>query len=238
MIRATGLQKEYKGKKILKGIDLSVAKGEIVALLGPNGAGKTTCFYTIIGLVKPDRGSVYLGKQDITFLPLHKRAQIGIGYLPQEPSIFRGLTVEENILAVLEIVEPNQKKQIQRLEELLAKFAITHLRTEKAIKLSGGERRRLEIARALATDPQFIFLDEPLAGIDPISIHGMKDLIYKLKDDGIGIVITDHNVREALDISDRIYILNKGSIVVEGKGKDIIKNKTVREIYLGNTFKL
>jgi len=238
MIKARGIQKDYKGKRVLKGIDLSVSKGEIVALLGPNGAGKTTCFYTIIGLVKPDMGTVHLDGVDITQLPLYKRAQMGIGYLPQEPSIFRGLTVEENILAVLELVEEDKKKQINKLEDLLAKFSITHLRSEKAIKLSGGERRRLEIARALAMNPSFIFLDEPLAGIDPIAIHGMKDLIYKLKDDGIGIVITDHNVREALDISDRIYILNKGAIVVEGTGKDIIKNKTVREIYLGNTFKL
>jgi lipopolysaccharide export system ATP-binding protein len=238
MIKVKGIQKTYKGKKILRGIDLSVSKGEIVALLGPNGAGKTTCFYTIIGLVKPDLGTVYLDKLNITHLPLHKRAQMGIGYLPQEPSIFRGLTVEENILAVLEIVEDDHKKQIQKLEELLTKFSITHLRSEKAIKLSGGERRRLEIARALAMNPSFIFLDEPLAGIDPIAVHGMRDLIYKLKNDGIGIVITDHNVREALDISDRIYILDKGSIVIEGKGTDIIKDKTVRRIYLGNNFRL
>jgi len=238
MITAKGLQKSYKNKQILNGIDLSVSKGEIVALLGPNGAGKTTCFDIIIGLVKPDTGTVHLDKTDITRLPLYKRAQMGIGYLPQEASIFRGLTVEQNILAVLEIVEPNHKKQIQRLEEVLAKFSITHLRFEKSIKLSGGERRRLEIARTLAMNPSFIFLDEPLAGIDPIAIHGMKDLIHHLKDDGIGVVITDHNVREALDISDRIYILNKGSVVIEGKRKDIIKDKTVRKIYLGDKFQL
>jgi len=238
MIKVKGIKKTYKNRHILKGIDLSVAKGEVVALLGPNGAGKTTCFYTIVGLVKPDFGTVHLDKTDITDLPLCKRAQMGIGYLPQEPSIFRGLTVEENILAVLELVEEDPKKQIQKLEDLLAKLSITHLRSEKSVKLSGGERRRLEIARALSMNPQFILLDEPLAGIDPIAVHGMKDLIRKLKDDNIGVIITDHNVREALEISDRIYVLNHGAIVAEGKKKDIIKNKTVRKYYLGDAFKL
>ncbi|NRA73167.1 MAG: LPS export ABC transporter ATP-binding protein [Rickettsiales bacterium] len=238
MIKVQGIHKNYKDKQVLKGINLSVSQGQIVALLGPNGAGKTTCFYTIIGLVKPDSGSVYLGNTEITNLSLCKRAQMGISYLPQEPSIFRGLTVEENILAILEIIEDDHKKQIQLLEDLLAKFSITHLRSEKAIKLSGGERRRLEIARTLAMSPDFIFLDEPLAGIDPIAIQGMKELIHKLKNDGIGIVITDHNVREALDISDRIYVLNQGNIIVEGEKQDILNDKTVRQIYLGESFKL
>lgn len=238
MIRASGIKKSYRGKHILKGIDLSVSKGEIVALLGPNGSGKTTCFYTIVGLVMPDSGSIHMGKMDITSLPICQRAKLGIGYLPQESSIFRGLTVEENILAVLEIVEEDYKKRIQRLEELLAKFSITHLKNEKAIRLSGGERRRLEIARALAMNPKFIFLDEPLAGIDPIAINGMKTLIQHLKDEGIGVVITDHNARETLSIADRIYILDKGHIILEGKVDEIVKSKKARKIYLGDTFDL
>jgi lipopolysaccharide export system ATP-binding protein len=238
MITVKGIEKSYNHKHILRGVDLSISKGEIVALLGPNGSGKTTCFYAIVGLVSPDKGSVYLDKTDITRLPICERAKLGIGYLPQESSIFRGLTVEQNIMIVLELVEKDHKRRTQKLEALLGKFSITHLKNEQAIRLSGGERRRLEIARALAMNPKFIFLDEPLAGIDPIAINGMRLIIQQLKNDGIGVVITDHNARDTISIADRVYILDKGKIVLSGDVQDVVNNKKAREIYLGEHFSM
>jgi lipopolysaccharide export system ATP-binding protein len=238
MITVKGIEKSYNHKHILRGVDLSISKGEIVALLGPNGSGKTTCFYTIVGLIAPDKGSIHLDKTDITCLSVCRRAKLGIGYLPQESSIFRGLTVEQNIMIVLELLEKDHKKRTQKLEALLAKFSITHLKSEKAIRLSGGERRRLEIARALAMCPKFIFLDEPLAGIDPIAIHGMRLIIQQLKEEGIGVVITDHNARDAISIADRVYIIDKGRIVLSGDVHEIVNNKKARQIYLGEHFSM
>jgi lipopolysaccharide export system ATP-binding protein len=238
MITVKGIEKSYNRKHILRGVDLSISRGEIVALLGPNGSGKTTCFYTIVGLSAPDQGTIHLDKADITHLPICKRAKLGIGYLPQESSIFRGLTVEQNIMIVLELVEKDHKKRIQKLEALLAKFSITHLKNEKALRLSGGERRRLEIARALAMNPKFIFLDEPFAGIDPIAIHGMRLIIQQLKEEGIGVVITDHNARDTISIADRVYIIDKGKIILSGDVDEIVNNKKARQIYLGEHFSM
>ncbi|MFN7039113.1 MAG: LPS export ABC transporter ATP-binding protein [Alphaproteobacteria bacterium] len=236
-LSAKNLGKSYSKRPIIRDISIQINCGEAVGLLGPNGAGKTTCFYIISGLISPDYGSIFLNDYDITKLPMYKRARLGIGYLPQEVSIFKGLNVEENILAILEIVEEDYTKREIMLEELLAEFSITHLRYTPSISLSGGERRRVEIARALAAKPKFILLDEPLAGIDPIAIADLRDLISHLKDKGLGVLITDHNVRETLEIIDRAYIIHDGKVLMEGTPSDIVNNENVRNIYLGEKFK-
>ncbi len=232
------LAKHYQKRPVLRDVSITLQRGEAVGLLGPNGAGKTTCFYMISGLIRPDAGKIYIDGQDITYLPMYRRARLGIGYLPQEMSIFRGLTVEQNILAVLQAVEEDSARREQQLETLLAEFSITHLRYSPALSLSGGERRRVEIARALAAQPEFILLDEPLAGIDPIAVSDIRGLIIHLKRRGIGVLITDHNVRDMLDIVDRAYILHGGQVLMEGTPKDIIGNQDVRRVYLGDNFKI
>ncbi|MCQ2735410.1 MAG: LPS export ABC transporter ATP-binding protein [Alphaproteobacteria bacterium] len=230
--------KNYKKRTVLKNVSLHVKKGEAVGLLGPNGAGKTTCFYCVTGLVTPDYGDVYVNGQDITDLPMYKRARMGIGYLPQESSIFRSLSVEDNIKGILQIVEENESRRENLLEELLNEFSIAHLRKSPALALSGGERRRLEIARALACRPSFILLDEPLAGIDPIAVNEIRMLVSQLKNRGLGVLITDHNVRETLDIIDRAYILHSGTVLMEGTPEEIVANEDVRKVYLGDNFSL
>jgi lipopolysaccharide export system ATP-binding protein len=232
------LMKRYKRRPVLRDVSLGVKRGEAVGLLGPNGAGKTTCFYIVTGLVDADSGIIKLDGQDITHLPMYRRARLGISYLPQESSIFRGLNVEDNIRAVLQVVEDDAHRREHMLEELLAEFSITHLRFTPSIALSGGERRRVEIARALATHPQFILLDEPLAGIDPIAVGEIRDLVRHLKDRNIGVLITDHNVRDTLDIVDRAYILHGGQVIKEGKPADIVADPNVRQVYLGEKFSL
>ncbi len=235
---AHNLGKSYKQRPVLRGVSVSVQRGEAVGILGPNGAGKTTCFYMITGLIAADYGTITLDGTDITSLPMYRRARLGIGYLPQEASIFRGLTVENNIRAVLEVVEKDHDAREAMLDELLAEFSITHIRRAPALALSGGERRRVEIARALATQPHFILLDEPLAGIDPIAVNEIRELIRHLRDRGIGILITDHNVRETLDIVDRAYIVHEGVILMEGTPADIVAHEDVRRVYLGERFSL
>jgi lipopolysaccharide export system ATP-binding protein len=235
---ASNIGKRFKMRPVLRNVSLSVQRGEAVGLLGPNGAGKTTCFYVMIGLMTPNYGSVHLDGVDISNLAMHKRARLGIGYLPQEASIFRGLTVEQNIRAVAEMTEQNKDRCDSFIEDLLAEFSISHLRRTPALALSGGERRRLEIARALASQPNFILLDEPLAGIDPIALGEIRDLISHLKDRGIGVLITDHNVRETLDIVDRAYILHDGTVLMEGAPSEIVSHQEVRRFYLGDRFKL
>jgi lipopolysaccharide export system ATP-binding protein len=238
-LRAKRLAKAYKGRWVVRDVSLQVESGEVVGLLGPNGAGKTTCFYMIVGLVRVDRGKIYVGEDDITRLPMHGRARKGLGYLPQEASIFRKLSVSENILAILQTRrELSGKKRKELMEGLLQEFHITHIRDGKGMALSGGERRRVEIARALATEPMFILLDEPFAGVDPISVNEIKSIVNHLKAKGIGVLITDHNVRETLDICDRAYIVSEGSIIAEGKPEAILDNQQVREVYLGHQFKL
>jgi lipopolysaccharide export system ATP-binding protein len=237
-LRAMNLGKHFKKRPVLRDVSLHVQRGEAVGLLGPNGAGKTTCFYIITGLISADYGAVFLDGQDITTLPMYRRARIGIGYLPQEPSIFRGLSVEQNIRAVLECVEKDNDRREAILEALLAEFSITHLRRTPSLALSGGERRRVEIARALASHPHFILLDEPLAGIDPIAVRDIRDLVIHLKDRGIGVLITDHNVRETLDVVDRAYILHDGQVLMEGEPEEIVSNSDVRRVYLGERFSL
>ncbi|MBM3587673.1 MAG: LPS export ABC transporter ATP-binding protein [Alphaproteobacteria bacterium] len=235
---ATGLGKRYKKRPVVRNVSLSLQRGEAVGLLGPNGAGKTTTFYMITGLVQPDEGRVMMDGHDVTMLPMYRRARLGLGYLPQEASIFRGLTVEQNIRAALEAVEPEADRRAAMLDELLAEFGIAHLRRAPALALSGGERRRCEIARALATHPSYILLDEPLAGIDPIAVGEIRDLVKHLKDRGIGVLITDHNVRETLEIIDRAYILHDGSVLMEGNPQEIVANEDVRRVYLGEKFSL
>ena len=235
---ATGLGKRYKKRPVVRNVSLSVQRGEAVGLLGPNGAGKTTTFYMITGLVQPDEGRVMMDGHDVTMLPMYRRARLGLGYLPQEASIFRGLTVEQNIRAALEVVEPEADRRAAMLDELLAEFGIAHLRRAPALALSGGERRRCEIARALATHPSYILLDEPLAGIDPIAVGEIRDLVKHLKDRGIGVLITDHNVRETLEIIDRAYILHDGKVLMEGNPQEIVANEDVRRVYLGEKFSL
>lgn len=230
------LRKSYGNKSVIKDISFSVNKGEAVALLGPNGAGKTTCFYSIIGIVKPDYGNILLEQKNITNLPIYKRARLGIGYLPQESSIFRGMNLGDNIMSVLEINIKNKRKRKERLGELLAEFSISHLRNVASVALSGGERRRLEIARALALNPSYILLDEPLAGIDPIAVNDVKELIIHLKKKGLGILITDHNVRDILCVIDRGYIVNDGVILSSGSPEEITQNMEVRRTYLGEGF--
>lgn len=235
---AHDLGKRFKKRPVVRGVSLSVRRGEVVGLLGPNGAGKTTCFYMITGLIQPDHGTIMMDGQDISNLPMYRRARLGIGYLPQEASIFRGLSVENNIRAVLEITEPQREQREAILDALLAEFSITHLRRTPSLALSGGERRRVEIARALASNPQFVLLDEPFAGIDPIAVGDIRELVGHLKDRGIGVLITDHNVRETLDVIDRAYILHDGMMLMEGAPTDIVGNEDVRRVYLGDRFSL
>ena len=230
--------KRFKRRPVLRDVSLSVDRGEAVGLLGPNGAGKTTCFYIITGLIGPDYGAVSLDGHNVTELPMYRRARMGIGYLPQEASIFRGLNVESNIRAVLEAVEPARDKREAILDDLLAEFSISHLRRTPVLALSGGERRRVEIARALASRPSFMLLDEPLAGIDPIAVADIRDLVSHLKDRGIGVLITDHNVRETLDLVDRAYILHEGRVLMEGAPSEIVAHEDVRRVYLGDRFSL
>ena len=235
---AVNIGKSFKKRPVLRGVTLSLQRGEAVGLLGPNGAGKTTCFYIITGLLMPDTGWITMDGHDITDLPMYRRARMGIGYLPQENSIFRGLTVEQNIRGVLEAVEPVRERREAMLDDLLAEFSITHLRRTPSLALSGGERRRVEIARALASQPNFILLDEPLAGIDPIAVNDIRDLVSHLKDRGLGVLITDHNVRETLDIVDRAYIIHEGIVLMEGKPEEIVVHEDVRRVYLGERFSL
>jgi lipopolysaccharide export system ATP-binding protein len=232
------IAKAYDRRAVLHDVSLSVSRGEVVGLLGPNGAGKTTCFYSIMGLVKPDSGRIFLDGQDITDLPMYRRAILGIGYLPQETSIFRGLTVEQNILAVLEVSEPERGARMARLEKLLGEFGLSDLRDSPALALSGGERRRCEIARSLAADPSIMLLDEPFAGIDPISISDIRDLVRELKQRGIGVLITDHNVRETLDIVDRACIIYDGQVLFQGTPQALVADQEVRRLYLGESFAL
>ena len=237
-LRTVSLKKRYRARTVVHDVSLSVKSGEVVGLLGPNGAGKTTSFYMIVGLVAADGGEIFIDDQDITHLPIHRRARLGLAYLPQEASIFRRLTVTENIQAVLELQGYAEAEMDRRLEALLNDLHITHIRDNPAISLSGGERRRVEIARSLATDPRFILLDEPFAGVDPIAVIDIQKIIRFLKERGIGVLITDHNVRETLGICDRAYIINAGSVMAEGKPDEIIYNEGVRKVYLGEHFKL
>jgi lipopolysaccharide export system ATP-binding protein len=237
-LSVVSIAKSYDRKSVLKDVSLHVERGEVVGLLGPNGAGKTTCFYSIMGLVRPDHGRILLDGQDITGLPMYRRAILGLGYLPQETSIFRGLTVSQNILAVLEVAEPDKKVRAERLEQLLAEFHIAHLRDAPAMALSGGERRRCEIARALAADPSIMLLDEPFAGIDPISITDIRELVCELKKRDIGVLITDHNVRETLDIVDRACIIYDGQVLFAGSPEALVADPSVRRLYLGERFEL
>ena len=235
---ASNLSKIYGKKTVIRNISFNVKQNEVVAILGPNGAGKTTSFYMLVGLVLPNEGDVFLDDINITKMPIHQRAKLGISYLPQEMSIFRGLTVEQNIMAVLEIVEKNPKKQQEKLEQLLSEFSITHIRKSHALSLSGGERRRVEIARAIATNPIFILLDEPFAGVDPIAVGDIRQMVLHLKDRGIGVLITDHNVRETLLVVDRAYIIYDGAVLTSGDKQTIINNETVKKVYLGNDFSI
>ena len=238
-LKATNLAKSYSGRQVVKSVSLSVQGGQIVGLLGPNGAGKTTCFYMIVGLIHSDQGSITLNQKPMAHLPMHKRAQSGIGYLPQEASVFRGLTVEQNILSILQLRKDiDNNRQHELLEHLLDDFQLQHIRQNPGISLSGGERRRVEIARALANEPKFILLDEPFAGVDPISVIDIQDMIRQLALRGIGILITDHNVRETLGICHNAYVMGEGTILAEGDADHILSNKMVRKIYLGEDFKL
>lgn len=236
---ARNLAKSYKSRKVVIDVSLCVSSGTIVGLLGPNGAGKTTCFYMIAGLVAADNGRVLIDDQDLTHLPIHGRARAGIGYLPQEASVFRKLTVADNIMAILETRKDlNRKQRHAKLDALLQEFHITHIRDSLGMSLSGGERRRVEIARALATEPKFILLDEPFAGVDPISVNDIKQIVRHLKERGIGVLITDHNVRETLDICETAYIVSEGHIIAEGNAETVLSNSKVREVYLGENFRL
>ncbi|MDR3450915.1 MAG: LPS export ABC transporter ATP-binding protein [Alphaproteobacteria bacterium] len=232
------LGKRYKRRPVVHDVSFALRRGEVVGLLGPNGAGKTTCFYLVTGLVKPDTGRILMDGIDVTAFPMYRRARLGLGYLPQESSIFRGLTVEDNIRAVLEVVESDYGIREAMLNELLAEFGITHLRQAPSIALSGGERRRLEIARALASQPHFVLLDEPFAGIDPIALGDIRDLVVHLRDRGIGVLITDHNVRATLEIVDRAYIIHDGRVLMQGSPNEIIENADVRRVYLGDEFRM
>ncbi len=239
MIRTEALVKSYHNRKVVNQISIEMKKGEIVGLLGPNGAGKTTTFYMIIGLVKPDQGKVFLGDEDITKMPMYQRARRGLGYLPQESSIFKKLTVEENIIMLWELVETIPKSQYaSRLDELLDEMGLQHIRKSRGIELSGGERRRVEIMRALATNPSFILLDEPFAGIDPIAVHEIQGIIQKLKAKNLGIIITDHNVRETLTITDRAYIIHQGELLLSGTSAEVAHNPLAKKMYLGENFSL
>lgn len=232
------LRKSYRRKTVIRDVSMELSRGEVIALLGPNGSGKTTCFYSIAGLVTPEGGQVLVDGRDITLLPMYRRAKMGIGYLPQENSIFRGLSVEDNILAILEISIKNTHKRRERLEELLSEFSIEHLRRAPALSLSGGERRRVEIARCLAASPDFLLLDEPFAGVDPIAVGEIRELVGQLKNRNIGVLITDHNVRETLEIIDRAYILHDGKVLMSGSPDDVVRDDNVRRVYLGNDFRV
>ncbi|MFI0395730.1 LPS export ABC transporter ATP-binding protein [Paracoccus jiaweipingae] len=231
-----GMRKSYRSRLVIRDVSLDLARGEVVALMGPNGSGKTTCFYGIAGLVRPDAGVVSIDGQNASNLPMYRRAQMGIGYLPQEMSIFRGLTVEQNIMAVLEVSTRDRHRRNERLEELLGDFSIGHLRNAPAMALSGGERRRAEIARCLASDPKYLLLDEPFAGVDPIAVAEIRELVHDLKSRGIGVLITDHNVRETLGIVDRAYILHDGHVIKSGTTAEIVADSQVRQVYLGDQF--
>jgi lipopolysaccharide export system ATP-binding protein len=232
------IKKTYKGRNVVNGVSIEVNQGEIVGLLGPNGAGKTTSFYMIVGLVKPDEGNVYLDDTDITWFPMYKRSQLGIGYLPQEVSVFRKLSVEDNILAILEMTRMKKKERKERLEQLLEEFSLTHVRKTLGNRLSGGEKRRTEIARALATNPKFVLLDEPFAGVDPIAVEDIQSIVAELRERNIGILITDHNVQETLSITDRAYLLFEGSILKSGTAEELAADEQVRRVYLGQNFEL
>ena len=239
MLSAQGLQKRFRGRAVVRGFDFELQQGEVVGLLGPNGAGKTTCFYMVVGLIQADAGAIRLDDRDITGLPMHARARLGIGYLPQEPSVFRRLNVAENVLAVLELrPDLNRHQREQMLEALLDELKIAHLSGQKGLSLSGGERRRVEIARALAAQPRYMLLDEPFAGVDPISVGEIQRIVRHLKQRGIGVLITDHNVRETLGICDHAYILNEGSVLARGSPQHILADEQVRRVYLGREFKL
>ena len=239
MLSAQGLQKRFRGRTVVRGFDFELQQGEVVGLLGPNGAGKTTCFYMVVGLIQADAGAIRLDERDITGLPMHARARLGIGYLPQEPSVFRRLNVAENVLAVLELrPDLNRRQREQMLEALLDELKIAHLSGQKGLSLSGGERRRVEIARALAAQPRYMLLDEPFAGVDPISVGEIQRIVRHLKQRGIGVLITDHNVRETLVICDLAYILNEGSVLARGSPQHILAYEQVRQVYLGREFKL
>lgn len=233
-----GLRKSYRKRMVIRDVSLTLNRGEVVALLGPNGSGKTTTFYAIAGLIGSDGGQVLLDGQDISRLPMYRRARLGIGYLPQEMSVFRGLNVEDNILAILDISEPDIHKRREKLENLLAEFAIEHLRQTPALALSGGERRRVEIARSLAADPRFLLLDEPFAGVDPISVGDIRQLVAELKKRSIGVLITDHNVRETLHLVDRAYILHDGQVLMSGTAQEVIEDENVKRVYLGDSFSM
>jgi len=238
LLQTKGLVKEYSGRRVVNQVDIAVGRGEIVGLLGPNGAGKTTTFYMVTGIIQPDEGKIIFDNKEITSEPMYKRAKYGVGYLSQEPSIFRKLTVEQNIMAVLETMNMGRQERKQRLEVLLEELKISHLRRNTAYTLSGGERRRLEITRALTTDPMFILLDEPFSGIDPIAVFECQQIISELKDKGLGILLTDHNVRETLSITDRAYIMADGKILISGNKDELITNPKAREIYLGEKFSM
>ena len=239
MLSAHNLAKNFKGRDVVKDVSIEISQSQIVGLLGPNGAGKTTCFYMIVGLIQADSGRVMLDQKDMSKLPIHDRARHGLSYLPQESSIFRNLTVEENVLAILQVrQELTREEREKKLEQLLEEFSIVHIRYSKGMSLSGGERRRTEIARTLATDPKFILLDEPFAGVDPISVSDIKTIIYQLKDRGIGILLTDHNVRETLDICEKAYIVSEGRLIADGDANAILSNEKVRSVYLGSQFKI
>lgn len=237
-LEVQNLRKSYKRRPVIRDVSLELKRGEVVALLGPNGSGKTTTFYAIAGLVQAEGGRVLIDGTDATDLPMYRRARLGIGYLPQEMSIFRGLSVEDNIAAVLEVVEPNRRKRSKKLEALLSEFSIEHLRRAPALALSGGERRRVEIARCLAAEPKYLLLDEPFAGVDPISVGDIRTLVADLKKRGIGVLITDHNVRETLEIVDRAYILHDGKVLMSGSPEEVVRNENVRRVYLGDSFRI
>ena len=237
-LRVQNLRKSYRKRLVIRDVSLTLGRGEVVALLGPNGSGKTTCFYAIAGLVTPESGQVIIDGRDVTALPMYRRAKLGIGYLPQEMSIFRGLSVENNILAILEIAEPDRTTRRDKLEEVLSEFSIEHLRRAPAMALSGGERRRVEIARCLAAGPKYVLLDEPFAGVDPIAVGEIRGLVHDLKNRGIGVLITDHNVRETLEIVDRAYILHDGKVLMSGTTDEVVRDENVRRVYLGQSFRV
>ncbi len=237
-LKVVSLRKSYKRRPVIRDVSLELGRGEVVALLGPNGSGKTTCFYCIAGLINPEGGQVVIDGREVTLLPMYRRAKLGIGYLPQEVSIFRGLSVEDNILAILELSVAESHKRRERLEELLSEFSIGHLRRAPSISLSGGERRRVEIARCLAAEPKYLLLDEPFAGVDPIAVAEIRGLVADLKDRGIGVLITDHNVRETLEIVDRAYILHDGVVLMSGTPDEVVRDENVRRVYLGRNFRI
>jgi lipopolysaccharide export system ATP-binding protein len=237
-LRVRNLRKSYKKRVVIRDVSLDLRQGEVAALLGPNGSGKTTMFYAIAGLIYPEAGRVEIGGRDVTNLPMYRRARLGLGYLPQEMSIFRGLSVEDNIMAILDISQDNGHQRRERLETLLSEFSIEHLRRAPALALSGGERRRVEIARCLAADPKYLLLDEPFAGVDPISVGEIRHLVADLKKRGIGVLITDHNVRETLEIVDRAYILHDGQVLMSGSPGEVVENENVRRVYLGENFRI